>query len=150
VLNVPGVIGEAGDRGTARFVDATVAGRARILVADDSITTRALEESVLAAAGYDVVTAPDGAEALRIIEGGGIDLLVTDVEMPTMTGLELCTRIRASRASASLPVIIVSSLDRPEHRAQGMEAGADAYVTKSSFEQGELIALVERLLGSGR
>lgn len=150
VLNVPGVIGEAGDRGTARFADATAAGRARILVADDSITTRALEESVLAAAGYDVVTAPDGAEALRIIEGGGIDLLVTDVEMPAMTGLELCARIRASRTSALLPVIIVSSLDRPEHRAQGMEAGADAYVTKSSFEQGELIALVERLLRGAR
>jgi two-component system, chemotaxis family, sensor kinase CheA len=150
VLNVPGVIGEAGDRGVARFVDATAAGPARILVADDSITTRALEESVLTAAGYDVVTAPDGAEALRIIEAGGIDLLVTDVEMPNMTGLELCARIRASRANASLPVIIVSSLDRPEHRAQGMEAGADAYVTKSSFEQGELIALVERLLGSSR
>ena len=64
-----------------------------------------------------------------------------------MTGLELCARIRASRTNASLPVIIVSSLDRPEHRAAGMEAGADAYITKSSFEQGELIALVERLIG---
>ena len=148
VLNVPGVIGEAGDRGVARITDdAAGAGRSRILVADDSITTRTLEENVLSAAGYDVVTAPDGAEALRLVEAGGIDLVVTDVEMPRMTGLELCARIRASRANASLPVIIVSSLDRPEHRAAGMEAGADAYVTKSSFEQGELIALVERLIG---
>ncbi len=148
VLNVPGVIGEAGDRGAARVSDdAAGARRSRILVADDSLTTRTLEENVLAAAGYDVVTAPDGAEALRIVEAGGIDLVVTDVEMPRMTGLELCARIRASRANASLPVIIVSSLDRPEHRAAGMEAGADAYVTKSSFEQGELIALVERLIG---
>ncbi len=148
VLNVPGVIGEAGDRGAARISDdAADARRSRILVADDSITTRTLEESVLSAAGYDVVTAPDGAEALRIVEAGGVDLVVTDVEMPRMTGLELCARIRASRANASLPVIIVSSLDRPEHRAAGMEAGADAYVTKSSFEQGELIALVERLIG---
>ena len=148
VLNVPGVIGEAGDRGAARVSDdAAGARRSRILVADDSMTTRTLEENVLSAAGYDVVTAPDGAEALAIVEAGGIDLLVTDVEMPRMTGLELCARIRASRANASLPVIIVSSLDRPEHRAAGMEAGADAYVTKSSFEQGELIALVERLIG---
>ncbi len=148
VLNVPGVIGEAGDRGIPRAERGDGQKRqARILVADDSITTRALEESVLSAAGYDVVTAPDGAEALRIVEGGGIDLVVTDVEMPRMTGLELCARIRASRTNASLPVIIVSSLDRPEHRAAGMEAGADAYVTKSSFEQGELIALVERLIG---
>ena len=148
VLNVPGIIGEAGDRGVSRAEAADgQLKQPRILVADDSITTRALEESVLSAAGYDVVTAPDGAEALRIVEAGGIDLVVSDVEMPRMTGLELCARIRASRTNASLPVIIVSSLDRPEHRAAGMEAGADAYITKSSFEQGELIALVERLIG---
>lgn len=123
---------------------------ARILVADDSITTRTLEESTLSAAGYDVVTAVDGADAWRVVSAGGIDLLVSDVEMPQMDGFALCTRIRASRDHATLPVILVTSLDQPEHRARGLEAGANAYITKSSFDQDALLATVRQLLGQPR
>ena len=122
----------------------------RILVVDDSITSRTLEQSVLSAAGYDVVTAVDGLEAWRVIERGDIALVVSDVEMPHLDGIGLCERIRASPRSASLPVILVTSLDQPEHRARGLEAGADAYVTKSGFDQDTLLETVRQLLGAPR
>jgi two-component system chemotaxis sensor kinase CheA len=120
----------------------------RILVVDDSITSRTLEQSVLSAAGYDVITAVDGLEAWRIVERGGISLVVSDVEMPQLDGIGLCERIRASQVTAALPVILVTSLDQPEHRARGMEAGADAYVTKSGFDQDMLLSTVRQLLGA--
>lgn len=122
----------------------------RILVVDDSITSRTLEQSVLSAAGYDVVTAVDGLEGWRLVERGGIALVVSDVEMPHLDGIGLCERIRAAERTATLPVILVTSLDEPEQRARGLEAGADAYVTKSGFDQDVLLATVRQLLGSPR
>ncbi len=122
----------------------------RILVVDDSITSRTLEQSVLSAAGYDVVTAVDGLEGWRMIERGGVALVVSDVEMPHLDGIELCMRIRASARTATLPVILVTSLDQPEQRARGLEAGADAYVTKSGFDQDVLLETVRQLLGTPR
>lgn len=125
------------------------AGRARqrILVADDSITTRALEQSVLEAAGYDVVTAHDGAEALRLLDDGEFDLVVSDVEMPRMDGFALCEGIRRSPRHATLPVILVTAKEEPEHRTRGLEAGADAYVGKSGFDHQDLVRVVRELLG---
>ena len=122
----------------------------RILVVDDSITSRTLEQSVLSAAGYDVVTAVDGLEGWRMIERGGVALVVSDVEMPHLDGIELCMRIRASARTATLPVILVTSLDQPEQRARGLDAGADAYVTKSGFDQDVLLETVRQLLGTPR
>jgi len=122
----------------------------RILVVDDSITSRTLEQSVLSAAGYDVVTAVDGLEAWRTIEHDQIALVVSDVEMPHLDGIGLCARIRASARTAALPVILVTSLDAPEERARGLEAGADAYVTKSGFDQDVLLDTVRQLLGHPR
>ena len=122
----------------------------RILVVDDSITSRTLEQSVLSAAGYDVITAVDGLEGWRVIERGGIALVISDVEMPHLDGVGLCMRIRASERTASLPVILVTSLDQPEQRARGLEAGADAYVTKSGFDQDILLDTVRQLLGAPR
>ena len=122
----------------------------RILVVDDSITSRSLEQSVLAAAGYDVVTAVDGLEGWRVIEREEIALVVSDVEMPHLDGIGLCERIRASERTASLPVILVTSLDQPAQRARGLEAGADAYVTKSGFDQDILLDTVRQLLGAAR
>ena len=118
-----------------------------MLVVDDSITTRALEASVLEAAGFDVVTAVDGLEALRVLERGGIDLVVTDIEMPRMDGIALCRAVRASKQYGALPLILVTSLDKPEDRQRGLEAGADAYISKSSFEQDTLLNAVRQLLG---
>jgi len=142
--------GRRGDaRASARFAVETNAARRQwhLLVVDDSITTRTLEESVLSAAGFRVTTAVDGADAWRLVQNGGIDLVVSDVEMPVLDGLGLTEQIRASIAHARLPVILVTSLDKPEHRARGLEAGADAYITKSSFDQDTLIGIVRQLLG---
>jgi two-component system, chemotaxis family, sensor kinase CheA len=122
------------------------AQRQRILVADDSITTRILEQSVLEAAGFDVRTAVDGVDAWRRLEEDGCDLVVTDVEMPRMDGFALCQAIRGSRRYAQLPVVIVSALESPENRARGLEAGADAYIVKSAFDQQSLLDLVRQLL----
>jgi two-component system chemotaxis sensor kinase CheA len=121
--------------------------RRRILVVDDSITTRSLERSVLEAAGYDVATAADGADAWRRLEQESFDLVVSDVEMPRMDGVALCEAIRGSRRLASLPVILVSALESPEHQRRGLDAGADAYVTKSSFDQQALLDTIRQLLG---
>jgi len=119
----------------------------RILVADDSITTRSLHRQVLEAAGYDVETAADGVEALRALQLRGADLLVSDVRMPQMDGLTLTRRVRAERALASLPIILISSLDSEEDRHRAEAAGASAYVTKASYERGVLLRTVRSLLG---
>ncbi|MFN2397984.1 MAG: response regulator [Gemmatimonadaceae bacterium] len=120
--------------------------RKRILVADDSITTRTLEQSVLEAAGYDVVTAVDGADAWRMLQERGADLLVTDIEMPRMDGFALTQKIRASERHKELPVILVTSLESEEHRSQGMDAGADAYIVKTSFDQAALLSTIKQLI----
>lgn len=152
VLNAAFLLAAASAQGgPSPALGRAAAGRAaaprRVLVVDDSITTRALEESVLAAAGYDVVTAVDGAEAWRSVQEGGFGLVISDVEMPRMDGLTLCATIRGSERFRDLPVILVTSLDRPEQRERGLEVGADAYITKSSFDQDDLLQTVEQLLG---
>ncbi|MBV9774502.1 MAG: response regulator [Gemmatimonadetes bacterium] len=121
--------------------------RLRVLVVDDSITTRTLEQSTLEAAGYEVAVAVDGAEGWRRVQEGGFDLVISDVEMPNLGGFQLCETIRASQRFTNLPVILVTSLDAPEHRARGMEAGADAYIGKSGFDQQGLLETVRQLIG---
>jgi two-component system chemotaxis sensor kinase CheA len=119
----------------------------RILVVDDSITTRTLEQSILAAAGYRVLTAVDGAEGWNVLREQGADLVVADVEMPRMDGFALCEAIRRSQRFSELPVVLVTALDSTEHRARGLEAGADAYIVKSGFDQQNLLDTVRQLLG---
>jgi two-component system, chemotaxis family, sensor kinase CheA len=123
------------------------AERQRILVVDDSITTRALEQNLLESAGYDVVTAVDGQDGWRKLQEQGADLVVADVEMPRMDGILLCETIRRSDAFATLPVVLVTALESAEHRARGLSAGADAYIAKSAFNQATLLETVRQLLG---
>lgn len=152
VLSVPALLAESGAKG-ASFSGALAAASdeprapSRILVVDDSITSRTLEQSVLRSAGYDVVTAVDGAEAWRLLERQDVALVVSDVEMPHLDGFGLCARIRETPRTATLPVILVTSLDEPAQRARGLEAGADAYITKSSFDQDTLLETVRMLIG---
>ena len=122
------------------------APRRRVLVVDDSITTRTLEASVLEAAGYEVMTAVDGADGWRVLQERGADLVVSDVEMPRMDGLQLTEALRASSRFRETPVILVTALESAEHRARGLEVGADAYLAKSSFEQQSLLNTVRELL----
>ncbi|HSK20862.1 MAG TPA: response regulator [Longimicrobiales bacterium] len=121
--------------------------RQRILVADDSITTRTLEQSVLESAGYQVLTAVNGEDAWETLEREGADALVADVEMPRMDGFALCRRVRASERFRELPIVLVTGLESPEDRARGLEAGADAYIVKSGFNQATLLEAVHQLIG---
>jgi two-component system chemotaxis sensor kinase CheA len=135
-------------RSAAPVVTAEAAApRYRVLVADDSITTRTLEQSVLEAAGYDVTTAVDGRDAWDRLQAEGADVIVADVEMPGIDGFELCRRARASQRFADTPIVLVTGLDSPEDRARGLEAGADAYIAKSSFDQTTLLDTIQRLVG---
>jgi len=124
-----------------------VAEQVHVLVVDDSITTRTLEKNILEAAGFMVTTATDGIEALkRLGEHGTIRLVVADVEMPNMDGITLVETLRADPAYASLPIVLVTSLESPEDRERGMFAGADAYIVKRGFDQAELLATIQHLL----
>jgi two-component system chemotaxis sensor kinase CheA len=132
---------------TAAAIPAAPSART-VLVVDDQFTVRELQRSILEAAGYRVVTAVDGRDALQRLEReDDVALVVTDLEMPELGGLELLRRLRADPAHASLPVVVVTSLRGEEDRRRGLEAGADAYVTKDRFDQRALLDTVERLIG---
>ncbi|NLA91556.1 MAG: response regulator, partial [Synergistaceae bacterium] len=116
-----------------------------VLMADDSITSRTLLRNILTSAGYNVLTAVDGKEALDILMKEGADLVVSDVEMPRMDGFELTSRIRAGEGLSDTPVILVTSMESAEDRERGAEAGADAYIVKSAFDQCALLDVIRRL-----
>jgi two-component system chemotaxis sensor kinase CheA len=150
VLNPPTVLeaglGSAGGAGPALAPPSPARARPTILVVDDSITTRTLEQSVLDAAGYEVVAAVDGAEAWKLLQERHCDLVVADVEMPRMDGFELCQAIRGSKRLRELPIVLVTAMETPEHRARGLEVGADAYIGKSDFDQQGLLDIIRQLL----
>lgn len=123
------------------------ARRGRVLVVDDSITTRTMEKNILETHGYDVTIAVSGFDALEKLAGNSFDLMVSDVEMPGMTGFELTRKVREREETRNMPVIIVTSLASAEHRRCGMEAGAQAYIVKGTFDQGTLLETVEALIG---
>ena len=117
-----------------------------IVLADDSLTTRTLEKNILQEAGYDVRAAADGLAAWTMLQTDAADLVVSDVQMPRMDGIELTMRIRADAELQHLPVVLVTSLDSDEDRERGIEAGADAYIVKSRFDQEQLIDVIQRLI----
>jgi two-component system, chemotaxis family, sensor kinase CheA len=120
--------------------------RRSVLVAEDSITARTLLKNILETAGYQTTTAVDGIDALTLLRTNDIDLVVSDVDMPRMSGFELTSRIRASREFANLPVVLVTSLDSREDRERGIDVGANAYIVKSSFDQSNLLDVIRRLI----
>jgi two-component system chemotaxis sensor kinase CheA len=122
------------------------APRRRVLVVDDSVMTRTLERSILDAAGYDVVVASDGQQALDVLRSTTVDLIISDVEMPRMSGVELTVAVRQDEQLRHLPIVLVTSLDSPEHVERGAAAGADAYIVKGRFDQHDLLQTVGRLL----
>ncbi len=126
---------------------ASVRRAPRALVVDDAQTTRSAMKGLLEEAGFEVTVAADGAEALRLASGTPPALVVTDVEMRRMGGLELARRLKADPRLRPVPVVMVTSLESPEARAAGLAAGADAYLVKRDVARDELVALLRRLVG---
>ena len=119
----------------------------RILVVDDSLTVREMERKLLHGRGYQVDIAVDGIDGWNVVRSGAYDLVITDVDMPRMDGIELVALIKKDIHLHLLPVMIVSYKDRPEDRARGMSAGADYYLTKGSFHDETLLDAVFDLIG---
>ncbi|HEY9613394.1 response regulator [Allocoleopsis sp.] len=119
-----------------------------ILVVDDSITVREMERKLLQNKGYKVDVAVDGMEGWYTVSSNHYDLVVTDIDMPRMNGIELVNKIKDHSKLKSIPVIIVSYKDREEDRLRGMEAGADYYLTKASFHDDSLLNAVVDLIGN--
>ena len=120
--------------------------KTRILIVDDSFTTRTLEKNILESAGYEVRVAADGLEGWRRLQEGGVDLLVSDVNMPHLDGFELTAKVRGDSRLKNLPIVLVTSLDSPEDRELGVRAGADAHIVKGSFDQDNLLEAIRRLI----
>ncbi|MEH2265984.1 hybrid sensor histidine kinase/response regulator [Nostoc sp.] len=119
----------------------------RVLVVDDSITVREMERKLLENNGYKAEVAVNGIDGWNAIRSGDYDLVVTDIDMPRMNGFELTSQIKTHAKLKQIPVIIVSYKDREEDRLQGLEAGADYYLTKSSFHDDTLLKAVIDLIG---
>jgi two-component system sensor histidine kinase and response regulator WspE len=119
----------------------------RILLVDDSITVREVERQTLLSVGYRVTVAVDGADAWQTVREQAFDLVITDVDMPRMDGLELTRSIRGDVRFRDIPVVVVSYRDRPEDRVRAAEAGATRYLAKSEFQEDTLLAIVRELVG---
>jgi two-component system chemotaxis sensor kinase CheA len=122
------------------------APQSSVLLVEDTVTTRELERSILELAGYAVMVATDGAHAWQLLQEHQVDVVVSDIDMPRMDGVTLCRKIRSSSRFADLPVVLVTSLHSDVDRQRGLDAGADAYLTKTGFDRGELLATLGRLL----
>jgi two-component system sensor histidine kinase and response regulator WspE len=125
----------------------TARGRKRILVVDDSITVRELERQLLENSGYTVDVAVDGMDGWNAVRSRHYDLVVSDVDMPRMNGIQLVSHIKTDPRLKIIPVIIVSYKDREEDRISGLDAGANFYLTKSSFHDRTFLETVGDLIG---
>jgi chemotaxis protein histidine kinase CheA len=135
---------------TTRLRDAKRAGgsgRPRVLVVEDSIGVRELQRTILEGAGYDVVTAVDGLDGAARLQHSPVDLVLSDVEMPGMDGFTLTRTIRRTRGWENVPVVIMTSRGDDADKRAGLDAGADAYLLKSEFDQHALVDTVRRLVG---
>ena len=130
---------------TTETTESTI--RKRVLVVDDSITVREVERKLLENKGYEVEIAVNGMDGWNALRTGQYDLVISDVDMPRMTGIELVSQIKNHSSLKSIPVIIVSYKDREEDRIRGLEVGADYYLTKSSFHDDTLLNAVIDLIG---
>jgi len=147
VLNIPDLMKSAARPPVAAGdVVKTPAKAVKILVAEDSITARTLLKNILETAGYEVATAVDGMDAFTQLRSGEFDLIVSDVDMPRMSGFELTAKIRGEKKLGELPVVLVTALESREDRERGIDVGADAYIVKSSFDQSNLLEVVKRLI----
>ncbi|MFZ3281319.1 hybrid sensor histidine kinase/response regulator [Pseudomonas sp.] len=138
------------ERIARRGNQAAEATRKRVLVVDDSLTVRELQRKLLLNRGYDVAVAVDGMDGWNALRSEDFDLLITDIDMPRMDGIELVTLLRRDNRLQSLPVMVVSYKDREEDRRRGLDAGADYYLAKASFHDDALLDAVVELIGGAR
>ena len=124
--------------------------RKRVLIVDDSLTVRELERKLLGNHGYDVEVAVDGMDGWNALRAGQFDLVVTDIDMPRMDGIELVSLITSDANLKSVPVVVVSYKDREQDRRRGLEAGAAYYLTKGSFHDETLVQVVADLIGEAQ
>ncbi|WP_426996864.1 hybrid sensor histidine kinase/response regulator [Pseudarthrobacter sp. N5] len=152
VLDPPGLIQRARHSGggeAPKLRESPSTGSVqRILVVDDALTIRELQRSILERAGFDVRVAVDGMDALSKLAEEASDLILTDIEMPNMDGFELTEAVRAHPSLANIPVLILSSRSSAPDRQRGLDAGADGFILKSSFDEGSLLMAVNRLIGA--
>lgn len=151
VLNVADLLKSAVRRPVASRADIAAEESAEvekpsILVVEDSITSRSLLKNILESAGYRVATAVDGVDAYTALKTASFDLMVSDVEMPRMDGFDLTAKVRADAQLKELPIVLVTVLESREHRERGVDAGANAYIVKSSFDQSNLLEVVRRFV----
>jgi len=145
VLHALDLIGSASFAGKPTL-GSSVQKRKHLLIAEDSITARTLLKTILESAGYQVTASVDGLDALTRLKASSFDLVVSDVDMPKMNGFELTARVRADEKLKGLPVVLVTALGSQKDREYGIEVGANAYLIKSDFDQGNLISIIQRLL----
>jgi len=138
-----------GSFNTVQEIDPTTAPqkKKRILIVEDSLTVRELERKLLDNAGYEVEISVNGMDGWNAVRTGNFDLVISDVDMPRMDGIELVKHIRNDARIKSLPVIIVSYKDREEDRRRGLEAGADYYMAKENFQPAALRDAVRDMIG---
>ncbi len=122
----------------------------RILVVDDSITVRELERQLLESRGYVVNIAVDGLDGWNAVRSTHYDLVVSDIDMPRMDGIQLVRHIKDDTRLQAIPVVVVSYKDREEDRIKGLDAGANSYLTKSSFHDQTFLSTVADLIGEAR
>ncbi len=123
--------------------------RLRILLVDDSAIAREAEAALLRSLGHEVDEAVDGEDGWHKLQSGVYNLLVSDVQMPVLDGIDLTRRVKATPRFVKLPIVILSSLSAPEERRRGVDAGADAYLVKGELEPESFAATLERLTGVG-
>ncbi|WP_322069656.1 hybrid sensor histidine kinase/response regulator [Paraburkholderia bannensis] len=147
VASVARLVREGQLAGVTRGANTAARERKRILVVEDSLTVRELERKLLEKRGYAVTVAVDGMDGWNTLRNGQFDLVITDVDMPRMDGIELVTMIRNDPHQRNVPVMIVSYKDREDDRRRGLDAGADYYLTKGSFHDEALLDAVHDLIG---
>ena len=113
---------------------------------DDSITSRTLLKNILEMAGYSVATAVDGLDGFTQLRSNEFDLVVSDVDMPRLSGFELTAKVRDDKKLREIPIVLVTALESREDRERGIDVGANAYIVKSSFDQSDLLSVISKLI----
>lgn len=151
ILNVNELISASSGKTVSRAFEKKIAMKQKekpksLLIVEDSFTSRTLLKNILEATGYVVSTAIDGEDGYHKLKSEAFDAVISDVEMPKMNGFDLTRKIREDEQLAGKPVVLVTSLDSKEDREKGVDAGADAYIVKSNFDQSNLLEVLQRLL----